>query len=107
MDHVWSLFDAIFIHKCHAESFRKVEVELYSRELPLSTDGIFDLQVDLRTIECSATFIDIILEAFFLNSLLQCFCCSIPLLNLTYALFRLGGDVCVDIVEAEGMEHME
>ena len=33
------------------EALRQIEVELYGRQLPEATDGVLDLDVDLRAVE--------------------------------------------------------
>ena len=50
------------------KAFGQVEIELDRGRLPLAPEGVFDFQVDFRTIECAAAFVNITLQTFGLNS---------------------------------------
>src|SRR5690554_151334 len=103
--HVRSLFYTIGIDKGHIESLRLVEIELNSGQLPLTTDGIFHLQVDLRSVEGPASLIDIVVESFCFDSTSQRISRGIPPFGLTDTLVRTGGEICLDVLESKGSQH--
>src|SRR5687767_7425207 len=43
-----------------SESLGKIEIELHRRTLPLSTDRVDELEVELGTVKRSATFVDLV-----------------------------------------------
>jgi len=63
VDHVRAVRLSILTNVGQVKSFRFIEVELDGGKLPFTTDGVFHLQVDLRTVERATAGIHIIFQA--------------------------------------------
>ena len=87
MDHVWPVLPTIFGYIRQFEAAGEVEVELDGGALPLSTDRVFDLDVDLRAIECPASAVDLVVDAHVLEGVAQSGGGGVPLGLLTDILF--------------------
>ena len=53
MHHERALARSVFGDIFQAEALRQVEIELHSRELPEAADGVDQLDIDFRAVECS------------------------------------------------------
>src|SRR5260221_13302378 len=59
MDHDRLLARAVLRDVFEAEALRDLVVELERRALPLATEGVLDLEIDLRPVERAATRVDL------------------------------------------------
>ena len=83
---------------------RKLEVELNRTTLPLTTECILDLKVDLRAIECAVAFIDLVtaLAILLVEDGLEGCLCTIPDVEITHEIIRSGGELCT-VGDTEGL----
>ena len=83
---------------------RKLEVELNRTALPLTTECILDLKVDLRAIECAVAFIDLVaaLAILLVEDGLEGCLCTIPDVDITHEIIWSGGELCT-VGDTEGL----
>ena len=71
MHHERTVLLAVFANVGHVEAFRQIEVKLNGGSLPFTTDGVFYFQVNLRSVERAAAFVNFTLESAFFDRLLR------------------------------------
>ena len=83
---------------------RKLEVKLNRTALPLTTERILDLKVDLRAIECAVAFIDLVaaLAILLVEDGLEGCLCTIPDVDITHEIIWSGGELCT-VGDTEGL----
>ena len=102
------LLEAVAVAVCKTEVMRQLEVELYSAALPLASERVLDLEVDLRTVECAVALVDLVVAFTVLvvqNALKGCFG-AVPHFNVSHEIIRACGQLtsvcdaecCVDLV---------
>ena len=101
VDHVRPVLPTIFGYIRQLEAAGEIEVKLDGGALPLSTDGVFDLDVDLRAIECPASAVDLVVDAHVLEGVAKCGGGSFPLGFLTDILFGAVGEEDLVVAEPE------
>ena len=108
MDHHGSLALAIAGDVLEIEAFGQVEVELDGRQLPRPTDGVLDVDVDLRAVERTAALLGDVLEPAAIECSSKTFGGLIPQLVLTHRLLgRASRELRLEILEAERPQHRE
>ena len=107
MDHVGPVLPTIFGYIRQLEAPGEVEVELHCGALPLSTDGVFDLHVDLRAIECPASAVDLVVDAHVFQGVAKRGGGGVPLGLLTDILFGAVGEEYLVVAEPECAEKPE
>ena len=70
MDHDRSVLLTVSSDVLEFETLRKLEVKLDRTALPCSADRIYQMEVDLRTVECAVAFVDHIVESEIIKSAL-------------------------------------
>ena len=63
VDHDRSVLLTVSSDVLEFETLRKLEVKLDRTALPCSADRIYQMEVDLRAIECAVAFVDHIVES--------------------------------------------
>ena len=63
MDHDRTMFLSVCSDVLQFKSLRKLEVKLDRTALPGSSDGVFQMEVDLRSVECAVSLIYYIRKA--------------------------------------------
>ena len=63
VDHDRSVLLTVSADVLKLETLRKLEVKLDRTALPCSADRIYQMEVDLRTVECAVTFVDHIVKS--------------------------------------------
>jgi hypothetical protein len=58
MYHDRAMFLAIFADVGHVEAFRHEHIQLDGTALPGTADGVFDVEVQFRAVECAVAFVD-------------------------------------------------
>src|SRR5262245_6168548 len=107
MHHDRPLGAAVASDEFELEALRKVEVELNRAELPLAAMGVAHLQVDLRSVERSATRVLATREADGLAGAPEHARRPFPIFNRADRLaFGPRRDERRDIAEAERVEHV-
>ena len=78
MQHDSTMFVSIFTDIIDVESFRKLHIHLDRAALPCSSKGILYMEIQLRSIECTVAFIDLIRNAGNFDSFTKCICRNFP-----------------------------
>ena len=105
VDHDRTVFLTICSCVFQFESLRQLEVKLDGTALPRSSDGVFQMEVDLRAIECAVAFVDYIVKAKIIECAAETFGCYLPVLIASHAVFRTGGQLYV-IFESEQLIYL-
>ncbi len=63
VDHDRTMFLAVCTDVLQLKSLRKLEVKLDGTALPGSSDRIYQMEVDLRTVECAVAFVYHIIQS--------------------------------------------
>ena len=100
VDHDRTMFLSVSSCVFQFESLRQLEVKLDGTALPRSSDGVFQMEVDLRAIKCAVAFVDYIVKAKVIECAAETFGCYLPVLIASHAVFRTGGQLYV-IFESE------
>ena len=81
-----------------------MDPELDRTALPLSSESVLDLQVDLGTVESAVAFVDLVtaLAVFLVEDLLQNRFRVVPELDVTHEVLRSCGELC-SVGDAEGL----
>ena len=82
------------------KAFGHLHIQLNCTALPCSADGVLQMEVNLRAVECTIAFIDGIFNAVFIQCVLQTCCCNFPSLVRAHAVFGSCGQFNV-IFKAE------
>ena len=103
VQHNRSLLGAVLRHILQIEVQRQLEVKLNGTHLPLSSQRIPHLQVDLRPVECAVAFIHLVvaLAVLGIQDSLQVSLCLIPYLDVSHVVIRSGGKLG-NVAQAEG-----
>src|SRR5699024_8493396 len=88
MDHDRTMFLSVCSCVLQLKPQRKLEIQLDGSALPGSSDGVLQMEVDLRSVECSVTFVYYILQSQFIQSRAKRLCCNLPVLVASHAVFR-------------------
>mmetsp|Transcript_34177 Transcript_34177/g.82782 ORF Transcript_34177/g.82782 Transcript_34177/m.82782 type:complete len:385 (+) Transcript_34177:128-1282(+) len=104
VDHDGPLLHTLLRHVLEVEPLRQVEVALHRRALPRAPDGVFDFQVDLRSIERPSSLVNGVVPALALESPLQCGLGALPDIIRSDALLRPGAEVYLVVLEPETRE---
>ena len=107
MHHVGAVGLIIFAHIFQAKTLRQVEIELDRAQLPLASEGVMHLQVDLRAIEGSATLITLVGQIVGLHRPFKGFSCPIPVSNRTNKLLGPSREVGCKVTQPKGAQHVE
>ena len=100
VDHDRTMFLAVSSCVFQFESLRQLEVKLNGTALPGSSDGVFQMEVDLRSVECAVAFVDYVVKSKVIECSAESFGCYLPVLIASHAVFRTGGQLYV-IFESE------
>lgn len=84
----------------HLEPLWQVEVQLDGTALPLATQHILDLDINLGPIEGPPSLINLVVPAFHVKGLPKGILCPFPNVIAAYCLGRLGGQVDFQLGEA-------
>ena len=63
VDHDRAMLLAVSSNVLQFETLRQLEVKLDRTALPCSADRVYQMEVDLRTVECAVTFVDHIVKS--------------------------------------------
>src|SRR5450756_2011845 len=107
VQHDWAVFFAVFADVGDVEAFRKIEVHLNRRPLPLATDGVHKLHIDFGAIEDTFAWVDLVVEMHFLKSHLQSLGRYLPAFVRSDGVFWTGAEVDVVLREPERLDHVE
>ena len=88
MDHNRTFLCAVFICVSKVKSFRKVHIKLNCTTLPCSSDGVLKMEVDLRSVECSVTFVYNIVDSHIFKGASKAVCCLLPSFIASHAVLR-------------------
>ena len=92
-----------------AEALRQVEVELHGRKLPEAADGVHQLDVDFRPVECGLAGDELVGNAALAEHLLQRVLRRLPLLfaaDVVAAVVGVpGGELDLELGESVGIQH--
>ena len=92
------------------KSLRQIKIPLHGPQLPQTADGIFDLEIDLGSIESGFTFHALVLNSARLKPGCQCFFSFLPLLVCTKIqlapIASLHRKFKLDFVEAERLQDL-
>src|SRR5687768_15396782 len=88
MYHIWAVRSSIFADIFETESLRQIEVKLNRRELPFASQSVHHFEIDLGSIEGTASFIYFIWNLVRVDCPAQCFCRHIPIGWITNVLLR-------------------
>ena len=91
VDHNRTMFLSVCSCVFQFESLRQLEVKLDGTALPRSSDGVFQMEVDLRSVECSVSFIYYIRQSQIIQCTSQCFRSHLPVFVTSHGIFRTGG----------------
>src|SRR5699024_2772330 len=72
---------------------RKLEVKLDRTALPCSSDGILQMEVDLRSVECAVPFIYNVGQADVVKGIAERVCRHLPVFIASHAVLRTGGEL--------------
>ena len=61
VDHYRTVMLVVTANIAEVKTWRQIEIELDRTALPRPPDGILDVQIDLGSIECAATLVDLVL----------------------------------------------
>ena len=86
VNHDSTMFLTIFTNIFYVEAFRQVHIQLNSTTLPCTSQGIFDMVVKFRAVECAVARVDNIIDAFCFDSVTQCFCSCFPNCIITHCI---------------------
>ena len=73
------------------KTLRHLHIQLNRTALPCSSDGVFQMEVNLRTIECAVAFIDNIVKSQIFKRASKTICCDFPIFIASHGIFRTGG----------------
>ena len=104
VDHDRPLLAAVGGDVVELEPFRQVEIQLDRGALPHPADGVFDLEVDFRSVEGTAAFIDFVGPTLALQGFNQSLGGQVPDGVIADGLLGAGGEVDLVIAEIEGGE---
>ena len=104
VDHDRPLLAAVGGDVVELEAFRQVEIQLDGGALPHPSDRVFNLQVDLGSVEGAAALINLVGPALALQGFDQSFGGQIPDGVISDGFLRTGGEVDLVIAEVEGGE---
>ena len=90
VNHVRTMLSAILADIGHIKALGQVEVKLNGSGLPLTSDSIFDLEVDFRTVKRTAALVNLAIKSALLDRLAETADSSFPTLRLADRLFRTG-----------------
>ncbi len=107
VNHVRAMRSSVFANVLKLEALRHVEVELDGAELPLTTERVVDLQINLRPVERTTTFVHFVRDIVSLDRLSQGFGGHIPVLWLSHVLLWACGKVGGEIGQAESAQNGE
>ncbi len=90
VDHNRSLLSSISSNVFQIEIERKLEVELDGTHLPLTSDAVLHLKVDLWSIECAVALVYLIISfaVFLVKDSLKRSLCSVPKLRIAHEIVR-------------------
>ena len=88
VDHNRTMFLSVCSCVFQFESLRQLEVKLDSTALPRSSDGVFQMEVDLRSVERSISFIYYIWKSQIVQCATKCFSSHIPIFITSHAVLR-------------------
>ena len=100
VDHDRSVLLAVRARILQVEPERKLEVKLDGSALPGTSDGVFQMEVDLRSVERAVAFIYHIRESDVVERGSQRVCRHFPVLVASHAVLRTGGKLYM-IFESE------
>src|SRR5215212_7964275 len=87
------------------ETFRKIEIELHCRPLPLPADCIDQLEVELWSVERAATFVHCVFLSALPQHLRECFFRLLPRFRAAECLVGPSGELD-GVRVAERLEHL-
>ena len=108
MDHHRCLLRVVLVGVFQLEALRQVVVHLNGTQLPTTTDGILNHEVELRTIECSLTVFHLGGQTLLLASLHNSLLSQCPIFVSTNILIVVVRITQTDLsleVESEGCQH--
>ena len=105
MHHVGPVFLSIIPHIIQVEALGQVEIELDRRELPLASDRILDLEIDLGAVERAAALVRLVGHPLGLEGLLERLGGRAPVRLLAHRLGRARGQVGRDVIKTEGRQN--
>ena len=83
------------------KAFRQLHIQLDSTALPSTADGVGQMEVNLRTIESTVTFVDYVIKTTILQRISQTLGCQLPGSVIAHGIFRTGRQFCM-IFQTEG-----
>ena len=105
MQHHRPLAGVVGRHVFEIETLRHVEVVLDGGQLPLTTDGIAHIDVDLGTVKCGVALLDLVGNALTLHRFAQIAGGGLPALVGAYGLVRItGGQVGLKVMKTESAQ---
>ena len=107
VDHVRPVLLPVVPDVSQAEPLWQVEVELDGRDLPLASDGVSDVDVDLGAVECAAALVDLVVDPPVDEGRPQRLRGELPLLGFPDGLVGPGRQHDVVFCEAEAAEKEE
>jgi len=87
-----------------AKALRQIEVELNGRDLPCPAQCIFDLNVELGAIECTAAFVDLVIEVESTQCPAQRIDGSLPLIAVPHGFLGLGAQEDPEVLKLKCAE---
>ena len=100
MDHDRTVFLAIFADVSHVEAFRHEHIELDGTALPGTADGVFQVEVQFRAVECAVAFVDDVRDVAFFDDIMQGLGSQFPDFVGAHGVFRTSGQFDV-VFQAE------
>ena len=105
VDHDRTVFLTICSCVFQFESLWKLHIQLDSSALPCSSDRVCQMEVDLRSVECSVSFIYHIVKTKVIKRTTKTFCCKFPVFITSHTVFRTCGKFYV-IFESEQLIYL-
>ena len=105
MDHDGPVLAAVSSGVLEVEPLRHLEVQLDGSALPGPSEGVLQVEVDLRAVEGSIALVDHVVDVHGLQSVHESVGCVLPVLVGAHAVLRTGGELDV-VLESEFAVHL-
>ena len=100
VDHDRAMLLAVSSNVLQFETLRQLEVKLDRTALPGTSDAVYQMEVDLRSVERTVAFVYYIRKLQLVQSAAQRVCCHLPVFVAAHGILRTGRQLYM-ILEAE------
>ena len=111
VNHKRPMLQVIFARIFQLEALRQIKIQLNRAQLPNTTDGVLDLNIDFRSVKCGLAFDSFVRNIPFAKSICQRFFSTGPVFVRPEIPFILGRTTNrkleLHAVEAVGLKHLD